>query len=85
MNAVTIEVFVEKNCSSCETVVDVVRQVPELLSSKVVIRNREQDPAKFRERRVMIVPATFINNALVFYGTFTKEDLQKYLKKYTSK
>ena len=83
MTPVTIEIFVERNCSSCESVLSVLRQVPELITSEIIVRQRENDLEQFRQKQVMIVPATFINNSLAFYGTFSKDDLEKYIAKYS--
>jgi predicted thioredoxin/glutaredoxin len=68
-----IEVFTEKNCSSCEEVLLILTRISSRCAFDLRIYKREEDRQIFHERHVVICPATFLNGRLVFYGTFTFE------------
>ncbi len=70
-----IEVFVEKNCPSCEEIVFMLTQLTSVYKLEIHIYRQEHDLQLFLERHVLICPATFLNGRLVFYGSFTLEDL----------
>lgn len=77
-----VEVFVEENCTACEAVLNALEQISfELQFAKKVFR-RESDEEEFRSRGVPILPATFINRKLVFYGEFSKNDFDRQLERY---
>jgi len=80
MNTTVIEVFIETNCRSCEEVLRVVRSLVGRLRVQVRVYDRQADKETFSSRSVMVCPATFVNNRLTFYGSFTGEELAQYLE-----
>lgn len=74
-----VEVFVERDCPSCEEVLKLVDTYRDDSSIDVQVYEREAHAPVFRERRVVICPATFVDHRLVFYGAFTMNELARYL------
>ena len=74
-----LEVFVEQDCPSCEEVVSLVNEYRNDPSIELQIYEREKNASLFRERRVLICPAIFVDHRLVFYGAFTMNELARYL------
>ncbi len=74
-----VEVFVERDCPACEEVVSLVSEYRDDPSIELRIYDRHKNATAFRERRVMICPATFVDQRLVFYGAFTMNELARYL------
>ena len=70
MTTTRIEVFIERNCKSCYRVISLLKR----LRADLTIFERERDKRLFSERNVLIVPATFIDGRLAFYGEFTEEE-----------
>lgn len=79
MGAPLIEVFVEQTCQACRTVLALIDATSRRLGCRPTVYTREQDNEVFRERRVVITPATFINGRLVFYGEFSPGALERQL------
>ncbi|MDE3056725.1 MAG: thioredoxin family protein [Bacteroidota bacterium] len=75
-----VEIFVEKNCRACEEVVTTIARFISYPDIDVRVFNRETDSSVFRERNVVVCPATFVNHRLVFYGGFQTQALEKYLQ-----
>ena len=75
-----IEVFVEKNCRTCDEVLAVIAAFAAQVSVAVSVFDRECDPTVFRERRVLISPATFVNGRLAFYGNFSLGALRHHVQ-----
>jgi hypothetical protein len=74
-----IEVFVEENCPACNSMLSLAQRFVNDVSVELRVFNRQRDPEMFRRRHVVICPATFVNNKLVFYGEFTADALEKHL------
>jgi uncharacterized membrane protein YagU involved in acid resistance len=74
-----IEIFVEDTCSTCSRVIEDVSIFVRGTDTAVRIFRREGDSEKFRERNVVICPATFVNGRLSFYGEVSPEALKKQL------
>lgn len=74
-----LEVFVERDCPSCEEVVSIVSKYRDDPSVQLQIYERETNASVFHKRRVVICPATFIDHRLVFYGAVTISELARYL------
>jgi hypothetical protein len=75
-----IEIFVEKNCRACDEVLAAAARFFSHPDVDMRIFNRETDLSVFRERNIVICPATFVNRRLIFYGGFQADSLQKYLQ-----
>ncbi len=73
-----IEIFVEETCSTCSRVIEDVSTFVRGTDIAVRIFRREADPETFRERNVLICPATFVNGRLSFYGEVSTEALRKH-------
>lgn len=74
-----VEVFVEENCNACEAVLAILERSsaePPLVKK---IFHREKDREEFRSRGITILPATFINRQLAFYGEFSTSDFHRQL------
>ncbi|MBI4535324.1 MAG: thioredoxin family protein [Ignavibacteriae bacterium] len=76
----TIEVFVEPGCTSCNKVIAMVTSFAKRQKLHLSIFDRERDTDVFLNRKVMVCPATYVNNRLVFYGEFTEEALSKHIR-----
>jgi hypothetical protein len=74
-----LEVFIERDCPSCEEVIGVVNRYRHDPWVDLQIYVREKNASIFRERRVVICPATFVDQRLLFYGAFTLNELARYL------
>lgn len=74
-----VEVFVERDCPSCEEVISIVKKYRNDPSVELQIYERETDVSVFHKRRVIICPATFIDHRLIFYGAFTVNEFARYL------
>ncbi len=74
-----VEVFVEENCAACEEVVDILENLSADLPLVKKIFHRGKDQEEFRSRGVTILPATFINRRLAFYGEFSTRDFHRQL------
>jgi hypothetical protein len=74
-----VEVFVEKDCPSCEEVMTVVGPLSRDRSIELRVYDRERHRDAFRERRVVICPATFVDQRLVFYGAFTLAEVARFI------
>ena len=80
MTNTVIEVFIERECSSCARVTSLVAEVLRDTDASIRTILRETNPQQFVERNVVICPATFINGKLVFYGEFSAGSLKKRLQ-----
>lgn len=74
-----VEVFVEKDCHSCNEVISVLGRFSGNPSVELRVYERAKDVAAFRERDILVCPATFVNHRLVFYGAFTLSEIVRYL------
>jgi hypothetical protein len=74
-----IEIFVEDTCATCARVVNDVSTFVRGSDVTVRIVRREGDPELFRERNVVICPATYVNGRLVFYGDVSPEALAQHI------
>lgn len=74
-----IEVFVESSCAACVSVVRMLRKFVTGSALELKIYHRSSDTPEFAARRVLIAPATFIDNKLAFYGEFSEGDLKRKL------
>lgn len=76
-----MKVFVENNCGACENVLRVVNEMNKnKLISKLIIINREDDPKECLDYNVLVYPAVYIDDELIFYGEFTIDEALKYAK-----
>ncbi len=80
MNTHLVEVFTERNCGSCEEVLGVLEGVLDQLGLSLKVYERQADQEIFLGRSVMVCPATFVDNRLAFYGSFSSEELSRYIK-----
>jgi hypothetical protein len=80
MTNTVIEVFIERGCSSCARVTNLVEDVIRDTDASIRTILRETNPQQFSERNVVICPATFINGKLAFYGEFSAGSLKKRLQ-----
>ena len=80
MTNTVIEVFIERGCSSCARVTNLVEDVIRDTDASIRTILRETNPQQFAERNVVICPATFINGKLAFYGEFSAGSLKKRLQ-----
>ena len=80
-----VEVFVEENCGACEAVLKILEGISVELSFTKKIFRRENDGEEFHSRGVVIVPATFINRKLAFYGEFSRRDFGYHFERYGTK
>lgn len=71
-----LELFFEKNCPVCEEVLQTLHLFARHHGLEFHTYDRDRESKAFRERRVFICPATFLNGCLVFYGTVSTEVLQ---------
>ena len=74
-----LELFIEKNCPACEDVLRTLHQFARQYGIEFRKYDRDTQSQLFRERRIFICPATFLNGRLLFYGTFSTEMLQSKL------
>jgi len=80
MNANFVEVFIETNCNACAQVLNVINSFVDQYRISLRVYDRKEHQSVFRDRSVMVCPATFVNNRLAFYGEFSSEELSRYLK-----
>jgi hypothetical protein len=80
MNPSVIKVFVEPGCKSCCRVISLVTSYAQKRRLDLRIFDRERDAQVFRDRNVVVCPATYVNDRLVFYGEFTEEALSKHIR-----
>ncbi|OGU74700.1 MAG: hypothetical protein A3H45_13340 [Ignavibacteria bacterium RIFCSPLOWO2_02_FULL_55_14] len=74
-----VEVFVEENCTACLAVLSILEHSSaELLLTKKIF-HRDKDWEEFQSRGITILPATFINRKLAFYGEFSQSDFHRQL------
>lgn len=74
-----MKVFIEQNCKACENVLRVVEVMKnDGLINKLIIINREDDPKECLNYNVLVYPAVYIDDELIFYGEFTIGDALKY-------
>ena len=78
-----IEVFIEKNCRSCEEALHAIESLVDQFCLNLHVYDRHTDRDVFLARSVMVCPATFVNNRLAFYGSFSSEELSRYIKSQT--
>lgn len=77
-----MKVFVENNCRACENVLRIVDEMYNKgLIKKLIIINREDEPEECLYYNVLVYPAVFINDELIFYGEFKIDDALKYAKR----
>lgn len=74
-----VEVFVEENCVACKAVLEMLEQLSIELPIVKQTYNRGTDSKEFQSRGVTILPATFINHQLAFYGEFSTLDFHRQL------
>ncbi|MCI0721233.1 MAG: thioredoxin family protein [Acidobacteria bacterium] len=74
-----VEVFVEENCNACETVLEILENLSSDLPVVKRIFHRDKDREEFQSRGIVILPATFINRQLAFYGEFSTRDFHRQL------
>jgi hypothetical protein len=72
-----IEIFIEHGCSACQKVIDIVESITTLYNLQFAVFERESDSSIFRDRNVIICPATFIDQKLEFYGEFQEEEFRQ--------
>ncbi len=74
-----VEVFVEENCAACESVLEILEHLSAELPLVRRTFHRGKDGGEFQSRGITILPTTFINNQLAFYGEFSKRDFHRQL------
>jgi hypothetical protein len=74
-----IEIFIERGCSACQNVIDMVGSITKQYNIPYIVFERENNSSVFHDRNVIICPATFIDQKLEFYGEFQSEDLRRKL------
>jgi len=77
MKIVTLEVFVESGCKACVSVMHTIREVQSNLKFDVIVYRRDVDIEVFKDRKVVITPAIFIDGVLNFYGEVSPADIKK--------
>ncbi|MBI4418182.1 MAG: thioredoxin family protein [Ignavibacteriales bacterium] len=80
MNAHIIEVFIEKNCKACSEVLEVIESFVRQYRVSLQVYDRKEHAKVFRERSVVVCPATFVDKRLAFYGAFSSAELSSYLQ-----
>lgn len=75
-----VSLFIEEKCPACERALDIVRSIQHLCRISVTVYERKKDAKLFSQHGVVICPATFIDNELIFYGDFTREQFLKQLE-----
>lgn len=74
-------VLVEPNCIACVRVLHIARILRDKgIVSNLLIIDRIDDPATSRNYGVVVFPATFINGHLAFYGEFSIEGVNRFLR-----
>ena len=81
MNPNVVAVFIEKNCQACREVLGVINSIMTQYGISLRVYDRQEHEKVFRDRSVIVCPATFVNNRLAFYGAFTREEFSQQLKK----
>jgi len=76
-----VEVFVEENCTACGAVLSVLERSTAELPLLKKIFHREKDWEEFQSRGITILPATFINRQLAFFGEFSESDFHRQFKR----
>ena len=74
-----VEVFVEENCAACEAVLEILENLSAELPIVKRTYHRGTDRKEFQSRGITILPATFINHHLAFYGEFSTRDFHRQL------
>lgn len=77
MKKVKLEIFVESECKACVGALYSVRKLQSQMPLDVNVYRREKDSAIFRERKVVITPAIFIEGVLTFYGEVSPDTIKK--------
>ncbi len=75
MKSVLLEVFIEDGCKSCVAVLYTVRSVQADIPFEVKVYRRDTHQDIFKQRKVVITPAIFINGVLTFYGECTRDQI----------
>jgi len=79
MNSSSVEIFIEEKCTACDEVLDVVGSLSTQHRFNLHVYDRRRHKSAFDDRSVFICPATFVNNRLAFYGSFSAEEFSRYL------
>jgi len=77
MKNIRLEIFIESGCKACASAMYSVEKVQSELQIHVDVYRRDTDSEVFRERKVVITPAIFIEGVLTFYGEVSAEDIKK--------
>lgn len=83
MKTHVVEVFIEKNCRSCDEVLRAIETLVDQLCLRLHVYDRQADTDVFSARSVMVCPATFVNDHLAFYGSFSGDELKRYIRSQT--
>lgn len=75
----TVDLFIQHNCPACEHVRAILESFSAAGMLQLQVYSRGTHRTAFSHRKISIVPATFIENRLTFYGEFTAAKLQKHL------
>lgn len=76
-----MKIFVKPDCKACENVLGVVdKMYNDGLVNKLIIINRKDEPEECPKYNVLVYPAVYIDDELIFYGEFTINDAMKYAK-----
>ncbi len=74
-------VFIEPNCFACEQVLQTIRAFQkQAVVERLVVIDRSKDPATCRQFGIVIFPATLLNGMLAFYGEFSLQNLEKWVR-----
>ena len=79
MTGNVIEIFVEDACATCARVVTDVSAFVRGTDVALRIVRRDDDQELFRQRHVVICPATYVNGHLAFYGDVSPEALAQHI------
>ena len=74
-----VEVFVERDCPACNDVIALLNNERNPGQLEVRVYERDRDLEHFHRRGVLICPATYVNNRLAFYGSFTTKELTHFI------
>lgn len=74
----TVKLYISKHCSTC---LRVEKKLRNLLQNKDGIILRIEDIGKSNGKRVMIIPALFVDDELLFYGDIQPHLLLRRLNK----
>jgi hypothetical protein len=77
-----VELFIEGGCSTCEKVLVRLLTYTRCRGVELTVYDREVHQRQFELRRVVICPATLVNDRLVSYGDCSPDLLEAHLSRF---